>query len=348
MFRGFNKRSGGNSNLNSPTAITPHAFYGIPKDIQDDSWIGSTIRATFGPRRQFSPPKPVRFQAMPWWQLRKEICDHLAGDKKVNSHFSSWTADLQTAMAYANHGPSPHIGVLDTQKRHDDNKIMHVIALWEAGLSNWKYRDEYLVYGPVQGKSYTCMTLAWQIYPTDLLFNLWIMLSPETQLAHTLQALNRTARHSFYRAGDTWLRVLLGMNGGWPLILTVIAAEWGRSKTNAHQDHVVMRRVKYPRLEEMKAVISGLSWFIEQAARSPDVVLPIYNPDTYRTYLPGVDYMLSLLRQIEYEITRRRSKPQPEPFSLIGYFWPQTSGQNRKASKLEAAGDSDMPQDTKK
>lgn len=335
LFRGFNKRSGGNSDLNTPTAITPHAFYGIPKDTHDDSWIGSTTRAMFGPHRQFSPPKPVRIQAMPYSDLRKEICDHLGGDRKVNSHFSSWTADLQTAMAYANHGPSPHIGVLDTQERHNDNTIMHVIALWEAGLSNGKYHDEYLVYGPVRGKSYTCMTLAWQMYPTDLLFNLWIMLSPETQLAHTLKALNRTARHSIYRAGDTWLRVLLGMNGGWSLILTVIAAEWGRSKANAQQGYVVRRRVEYPRLEEMRPVVSTLSWLIERAARSPDLVLPKYNPHTYGEYLPGVEYMLHLLRHIEREITvRRRSRPQPESFSLIGYFWLQNSNRNKKANEL--------------
>lgn len=44
---------------------------------------------------------------------------------------------------------------------------MHVLALWGIGLSQGKYPEEYLVYGPVQGKSYTCMTLAWQIYPAD-------------------------------------------------------------------------------------------------------------------------------------------------------------------------------------
>lgn len=102
------------------------------------------MRAIFGPHRQFSPPKPVKFHSISYWQLSKEVCDHLDGDRKVNSHFSSWTADLQTAMAYAKHGPSPHIGVLDTRKRHDDNMIMHVFALWEAGLSKWKYHDEYL------------------------------------------------------------------------------------------------------------------------------------------------------------------------------------------------------------
>lgn len=102
LFRGFNKRSGGNPDLNTPTAITPYAFYGIPKPTQvDSSWVGSTIKAVFGPRRQFFPPNPVRFQDMPFPYLQKEIGGHLNGDRKVNSHFSSWTADLQTAIRKA-------------------------------------------------------------------------------------------------------------------------------------------------------------------------------------------------------------------------------------------------------
>lgn len=57
------------------------------------------------------------------------------------------------------------------------------------------------------------------------------------------------------------------MNGAWPLILTVIAAEWGRSKANAGQGHVIMRWVKYPSYEEMSAVVSNMSWLMEPAAR---------------------------------------------------------------------------------
>lgn len=302
--------------------------------------MGSPIRAIFGPHRQFFPPKPVKLQAMSYWSLRNEVCGHLGGNRKINSHFSSWTANLQTAMQYAKGGPSPHIGVLDTQSRHDDNKIMHVLALWEAGLSNWKYPEEYLVYGPVQGKSYTCMTLAWQIYPTDLFFDLWIMLSPETKLAHIRKARDRTARHSFYRVGDTGLGVLLGSCRDWTLILTVIAAEWGRSMANADPTCFIMERVKSPTLEEMKEVISDLSGPIEMAARSPGVVLPLYNPHTYRIHLPGVDYMLHLLWDIESEIRLlRRRPPQPEPFSLIDYFWPRTSSHKSETNELEATGD---------
>lgn len=342
MFRGFNKRSGGNPHLNNPTAITPHAFYGIPKETQDSRWIGSTIKALFGPHRQFSPPNPVGIDKMSYNRLRTEVCGHLRGDKNMISHFSSWTADLQTAMNYANGGSSPHIGVLDTQMSGKDNEIMHVNALWEAGLSKWRFPYEYLVYGPVKGKSYTCMTLAWQIYPTDLCFNLWNMLSPEPTLAHIWTACDRVGRHSFFQAGSAWFDVLLGTCKSWELTLTVIAAEWGRSKVKAGR---IPARTT---LAEMDKMVSDLSWIIERAARSPNLVLPLHNPHTYKDYLPGVEYMLDLLSSIESEVGRRRSRPQSESSSFIGFFWPRKSCQKRKANGMEPIGDSETSSETAK
>lgn len=91
--------------------------------------------------------------------LRKEINDHLIGDRSANSHFSSWAADLQITMDYAGSGLSAYIGILDTWNRHNDNLVMHFHALWEVGFSNWDLIEEYLVYGQVQGGS--DHTLAW-------------------------------------------------------------------------------------------------------------------------------------------------------------------------------------------
>lgn len=339
LFRGFNKRSGGNSKLNTPTAITPHAFYGIPKHNRDDSWVDSALKIMFGPNREFFPPKPVRLGAMPYHQLSKEICDHLEGDRRLNSHFSSWTADFGIAMGIANRGPSPHLGILDTKKRHADNMIMHVLALWEAGLSRWKYPEEYLVYGTVQGDSYTCLTLAWQLYPTDLCFDLWVMLSPKTALAHIWRARDRTCRHSIYRHGDPWLQRLWGLRGDWALILTIIAAEWGRSKANVDPESYTPR-VNDASLEEMNAVLLDLSPIIEQAARDPHLVLPLYNLHTYKDHLPCLDYMLRLLWRIEDRIQLLRSRPQPGPFSLTGYIWPPTSDQKKALESTGTSGSS--------
>lgn len=80
---------------------------------------------------------------------------------------------------------------------------------------------------------------------------------------------------------------------------------------------------------------------MEVAARSPDVLLPLYNPHTYRTCLPGVDYMLHLLQDMETKIIVLCRRPQPEPFALIDYFWPRISGQKGKSIELEATGDSE-------
>lgn len=279
---------------------------------------------------------------MSYQSLSTEICGHLRGDKSVISHFSSWTANLQTAMAYANCGASPHIGVLDTRMSGKDNMVLHVIALWDAGLSDLKYDYEYLVYGPVKGKSYTCMTLAWQIYPTDLCFNLFNMLSPGPNPANIWTACDRAARHSFFQAGSAWLDVLLGTCKSWELILTVIAAEWGRSKVKAGQIPAITTDA------ELEEVVSDLSWIIERAARSPNLVLPLHNPHTYKDYLPGVTYMLALLSSIQSEIVRRRCRPKPEPSSFTDYFWPQKSRQKRKANELEPIGDSEASSETAK
>lgn len=219
---------------------------------------------------------------------------------------------------------------------------MHVLALWDAGLSMYQFYEEYLVYGPVHGTCYTCMTLAWQIYPADLCLDLWTLLSPETKLAHSLKARNRTARHSFYRAGDTWLTSLFCTCRDWSLVLTVIAAEWGRSKVGESRrrlGRVRGERFDDPSFEEMSLVVSDLSYLIEAAARSPNLVLPLYNPRTYKTRLPGLEYMLRLLWHIEWRIELLRSRPQPRTFPLIGYFWSQASGQDRKVNEMEATGE---------
>jgi hypothetical protein len=242
-------------------------------------------------------------------------------------------------MDFARYGPSPYISVLDTQQRQDENVIMHVHALWEVGFSDWDYNYEYLVYGPVQGESHCCMALAWQMHPLDLCFDLWAKLSPYTTLAHIFKARDRAGRHSFYRAVDAWLGVHLGSCPGPALYLTVIAAEWGRSKTNANARSGIGRYFNPPEVGEMTEAVSNLSWLIERAARNPNLVLPLVNSATYKTELPRVHHMIHMLCCIQTEIGLLRSRPRPQPVSIIGYFWPQTPDQKRKATDLEVTGD---------
>lgn len=162
------------------------------------------------------------------------------------------------------------------------------------------------------------------------------MHSPEDQLAHIRTACDRVARHSFFQAESAWFDVLLGTCKSWELTFTVIAAEWGRSKARAGG-----RYSAETTFSEMEKVIADLSWIIDRAARSPNLVLPFHNPHTYKVGLPGVDYMLDLLSSIKSEIRRRRSRPQNEVFSLIGFFWPRKSCQKRKAKEMEPMGDSE-------
>ncbi|KAI7780657.1 hypothetical protein LA080_015816 [Diaporthe eres] len=87
--------------MNTPTAITPHAFLGKFEDIKNDKSVASGVDAISGPHRQFYPPSPTALNSMSLEAFRSEINRHLCGKNNLVSHFSSWTADLQTAIRYA-------------------------------------------------------------------------------------------------------------------------------------------------------------------------------------------------------------------------------------------------------
>lgn len=99
MFRGWRSESGGNSELNTTSAVTPHAFYGSHRDLSD---------------------KPI--SKIPEAQIKSEIVGNLNGSL-VRSHFSSWAAGFQTAVGYAGIGDDGHIAVFDTSLRGQHNEI---------------------------------------------------------------------------------------------------------------------------------------------------------------------------------------------------------------------------------
>ncbi|KAG6356026.1 hypothetical protein INS49_015411 [Diaporthe citri] len=94
LFRGFNEYSGGNKELNTPTAITPHAFLGKFVDIKNEKSVGSGVDTLSG-------PSPMTLNSMSLGTFQTEINRHLYGNKNIASHFSSWTADFQTAIRYS-------------------------------------------------------------------------------------------------------------------------------------------------------------------------------------------------------------------------------------------------------
>ncbi|KAI0009920.1 hypothetical protein F4779DRAFT_617091 [Xylariaceae sp. FL0662B] len=136
LFRGFHSKSGGgiDPRLNGPDGIIPHGFLGGK-----------------APTSMYEIPK-----------LRAMLRGHLTG-QRIETHFSSWAADLATALRYSG-GFSPRrrdgawVAVLDTAAREPHVDIHHVKALHAAGLADAHYDHEYLAYGPVRGPAYRCVS----------------------------------------------------------------------------------------------------------------------------------------------------------------------------------------------
>lgn len=93
--------------------------------------------------------------------LKGMINGHLTG-KKVSSCFSSWAANLQTAIGFAkvHYYDGTHIAIVDTNILVNNVKIYHVNALYKAGLASYAYSEEYLAYGPITGPAYHCVKFA--------------------------------------------------------------------------------------------------------------------------------------------------------------------------------------------
>ncbi|KAL1868882.1 hypothetical protein Daus18300_005718 [Diaporthe australafricana] len=282
-------------------------------------------------------------------RLHMEICKHLENNNyRFATHFSSWTADLKTAVNFAARGPGSYVGVFDTALRQDHNTILHVPVLYNVGLVDRHnlYPFEYLIYGPVRGAAYTCMSLGslWPSFPySDLELILEEILNPCCGVRVTdavrsylfaspvVQCCRVAKRQKCYRLHAT------GADGAWePLIrdlslcLTVIASHWSSW-------FVTTRECLRNWSSAIELAVSGLSWVIWKAAKDPRVVLPLVNSDTYHDDLLRVGFMIKLLQRVEEEIVKVRKRP---PWSLFGWSWPQVVGQKRKADDADTPGDS--------
>ncbi|KAL1883280.1 hypothetical protein Daus18300_000338 [Diaporthe australafricana] len=130
LFRGFHPMSGGggDSRLNSTAGVVPHGFLGGK-------------------------------MAMNMWDipnLAKMANMHLNCDPDVISDFSSWSHCLDTAVGFARWEEGSMIAVLDTASMADhvwfSNDLMY------SGMADVSFSDEYLVYGPVSGANYHCVS----------------------------------------------------------------------------------------------------------------------------------------------------------------------------------------------
>lgn len=280
-------------------------------------------------------------------QFRSEINGHLYGDKKTVSHFSSWTADFQIARRFAwseftwnEYTPPspcyPRIGVLDTSRRQHGNVILHVRALREDFHTSFRYDYEYLVYGPVTGVAYNCLSLSRrQNTPAALHPPLysdwsgWPVLRSFYGLSEIRRAYNRAARRSFYYAagaesGSPWVSC-----PDTALYLTMIAVQWSHDTLS---DRNLVWSDAYEGEKRWQAILSDLSQVMEWAARDVTLVLPLVNPhtnsDDSRTAPLSdplrLELMFKLLLHFESEIIRLRSKtpsePSPAPWFLTRFL----------------------------
>ncbi|KAI2602293.1 hypothetical protein GGR54DRAFT_528399 [Hypoxylon sp. NC1633] len=134
LFRGFRPRSGGgiDPRLNNAHGVIPHGF--------------------------LSGSKPTKIDYIT--NLEQMINCHLKGYTGIQSHFSSWAADIGTAILFSHKTDNASIAILDTNLVADHVKAYHVPALQACGLNHnpsFNYDHEYLVYGPIEGPAYHCV-----------------------------------------------------------------------------------------------------------------------------------------------------------------------------------------------
>lgn len=259
------------------------------------------------------------------------------------SHFSSWTADFDTARRFAlapEEAGTRYIGIFDTSRRNDANVILHVRALRKEGHTFFKYDCEYLVYGPVTGLPYTCLDLFHDqsiplnpsSYPTPYShWSGWPGFRRLECLSRIRYAYNRAAKRSFYHAAGTEHETRWGPCMDTALYLTIIAVEWSQD-TAIHEDNwsLVMMSNNHKTKKRWQAMVSDVSRVIEWAARDATLLLPLVNPRTHQNAcgLPRLSLMLNILQHFEAEITRLHSNPQPapspEPWFLTRFPWGQT------------------------
>lgn len=324
-------------------------------DAKNETSLESGVEVTSGPGRNSCLSRSTTLGAMPYDQFYSEINGHLYGDKKIVSHFSSWTPDFQIATRYARgqsaytfggwctppNPRSPCIGVLDTSRRQYGNVILHVRALREELHTSCEYDYEYLVYGPVTGIAYNCLTLSSRqsaagytpLHPplyTD--WSRWPVLRRFDGLSEVRQAYNRAAQRSFYHAASAVSGACWVSCPDTALYLTMITVQWSQDTWHDMDLAWIDKKEAEERWQE---ILSDVSQVIEWAASDATLVLPLVNPRTDPNVSPlrkslRLELMLELLLRFEAEITRLRSKPPPEPspapWFLTRFLWGSTWG----------------------
>lgn len=298
LFRGWTPSSGGNAKLNTTSAVTPHAFHGQQRSPRDKSIL-----------------------EIPEEQIKSEIRGHLVG-RRVKSHFSSWAADFQTALDYAGTETRAHLAVFDTSLRGQYNEIYHVPALHAMGVTSYPYDHEYLVYGPVEGEAYTCVSV------TKLRnhgMNMTAGFSNST-LKVSLEDLARARK-----VANVFRPINHAM--GPDLFLAVFAAELSRLLRPARAKDCSPGWSQ----KDNSAILTHLSDVVDLGAELPPKKL-LVNPKTYVDGFPELKAMVDILMTVELGIEKKRSEISKESSSKTSVS--PASGQKRKAGHSQVSTDS--------
>lgn len=295
LFRGWKPASGGNPKLNTTSAVTPHAFYGSDKEPHDKSIF-----------------------KIPTAQIRSEVQMHLEG-RRGKSHFSSWAANLQTALDFVGPGDDAYVAVFDTSLGGKHNEIYHVSALRDMGFTAYVYPEEYLVYGPVTGEAYTCVSVKQLrkqgMHMTDGTRSCTPEITKD-DLTHASKIANmfRPTSHSM----------------GPDLFLTVFAAELSRLFRTDRGYNLGLGWSQ----KDNKAILAHLSDAVDLAAKlSPKKSL--VNPKTYVHGFSQLKAMVDILMTVELGIERKRSEMSKKSPSATGVS--PASGQKRKAGHSQVS-----------
>lgn len=301
LFRGWKSESGGNSGLNTKNAVTPHAFYGSHGDPGDRS-----------------------ISKIPQSQIKSEIVGHLRGSL-VKSHFSSWAADLQTALDYAGVSKDAHIAVFETSLRGQHNEIYHVPALNAIGLAREYFPEEYLVYGPVSGEAYTCVSV---MRLRDLGLDLTVASPIGGKSKVSVAELEHCEKIAYEFRPEQHID-----SKGPALFLTVFAAEMGRLLRAANGSHALISSWSQ---EDNKNILSYLPILklVDRAAKQPQKN-SLVNPKTFVDGFPQLKAMVDILMTLELRIDRKRSKISK--LSSSKTLEPPKSGKKRKANGTQAS-----------
>ncbi|ETS87413.1 hypothetical protein PFICI_01241 [Pestalotiopsis fici W106-1] len=277
FFRGFHAGSGGGiPGLNNKKGITPHGFL-----------RGQT---------------PTTMYAIK--NVHHMIHYHLSG-VVGNSHFSSWSADLHTALGYSGaHGGKRygrHIAVLDTRLLEPHVEVYHTEDLRDAGLSNQAYSYEWLIYGPITGVAYRCASVdAMENIGLPIIYTITArpakLMTTEAAVV-TAKKVGELFRHDQDKSPDVILAVAaavlglhfrrLGQRGLEPGVIDSAARLW------AHE----LRTLKKPKLPTIGTGI-------------------LANPLTPTRNLPGLELMVDLLIALEQRAIQAGAQSTPVVIDL--------------------------------